>query len=93
MLIIFIMEATDFSSKLITKLSVLINLLMTLVVFALFTFYLIDFVPIHEKQNPLYAVFWSAFTSVCLSGVFWLSASMFSVVLIDYRNRRAKDSH
>ena len=82
----------DNVSKLISRRATVINLVLTVLVFAFFTYYLIDFVPIHEKQNPIYGLIWAAFTSSCISAVFWLAANMFTVVLCDHRQKN-KSTH
>lgn len=55
-----------------------------------FTWFLRDFVPLNEKQDPIYGWLLGGFTAACISGVFWLAANMFSVVLVDYQKRKSK---
>ena len=80
------------SSSLFSRKVLVINLVLSLLVFLFFTWSLRDNVPLHEDQHPIYAWIWAAFTAVCLSGVFWLASNMFSVVLLDERRRNKDES-
>ncbi len=78
-------DMTQQEPRLFGRRTIGIVLALTLVVFLLFTSILGSNVP-SDHAPTIWIV--SAFTSVCLSGVFFLAAFMFSAVLNDQRNRR-----
>ena len=73
---------------LVSRKALIINHILTLAVFLLFTYLLRDNVPLSEEQDPIYALAWGGFSAACLSGVFWLACHMFTVVLVDARRRK-----
>lgn len=70
--------------KLVTRKGLIIDVILTGVWFAYFTYFLRDYVP---AQTETYRLIFAAFTSSCLSGVFWLTISMFRMVQADQRLR------
>lgn len=73
-------------SKLITKQGAIFDVALTIVFFLAFTFFVMP------KHVPAYDPFWiylfSAYTSLALSGVFWIALSFFRVTRVDYQQRK-----
>jgi len=64
-----------------------VNIFLTLLVFAFFTFMLRPFVPAH---TPALKWLFSAFTATTLTLVFYFALNMFRVVLSDHKLRTKK---
>jgi len=67
------------------RLSLLVDAVLTLAVFGLFTWILRGHVP---SNDPFDIWFWGAVSSGCLTAVFWLALQMFRVVLRAQRSAR-----
>ncbi|MDX2110510.1 MAG: hypothetical protein SFY80_09755 [Verrucomicrobiota bacterium] len=67
--------------------SVIINALLTGVVFLFFTYVLRPFVP---DERPVIVWLGSGYIAACLSGVFFLAANMFTAVIKDQRRRASQ---
>ena len=72
---------SDDQSKLITPVGILVDLGVT---GAFFLFMLIVLGPHVPSDDPSTIRWVAAYTSLCLTGVFWLAVSMFRVTLVDY---------
>ena len=78
------MEKPPTPIKLLSKKGMIFNLVLAGLWFAFFSVILRPYVP---AQTETYQVIIAIFTSACLTGVFWMAISMFSVVLADQKNR------
>lgn len=77
---------SDDQPKLISTVGALVDLGMTSVFFLFMWGVLGSHVP---SDDPTTIRWVAAYTSLCLTGVFWLAASMFRVTLVEYlRNRK-----
>ncbi|MGF1482855.1 MAG: hypothetical protein ACFBZ8_00655 [Opitutales bacterium] len=75
----------DQSKQLLTKVGVLTDTALAVVFFLVFTFVVIPpHVPGHDT-GLLYL--YSAYTSFCLSMVFWMALGLFRVTLVDHKKR------
>ena len=76
------------AAKVITKRSLVINGILTVIWFGFWTWFLRDYVPLEAKpENDLLILAISAFTAASLTGVFWIAAGMYSVVWQDHKQR------
>lgn len=76
--------------KLISKRGFIIDLVLTAIVFLVFTFKIIPpHVPVYD---PGWKLFWSAYTSVVMAGFFFMGACLFHVTLADQLQRRRQDA-
>ena len=72
---------SDDQPKLVTRVGILVDLGLT-VVFFLFMWVVLGS---HGPSDDPTTIRWvAAYTSLCLTGVFWLAVSMFRVTLVDY---------
>ncbi len=71
--------------KLFSPKTLAIGIALTGLFFISFTFLIRPFVP---SQDPLTVWLLSAYTSSCLTGVFFVAYHMFTAVLIDTRRRK-----
>lgn len=73
-------------NKLITKQGAIFDLVLTAIFFLVFTFFVIP------KHVPAYDPFWiylfSAYTSLVISGVFWIALCFFRVTRVDQAQRK-----
>lgn len=74
--------AQDHYNEYISKKYVGLSIVMALVFWACFTRMLLPFVPV---DNPSWAYFFSGFTALCLTGVFYMASHMFRLVLQEHR--------
>ncbi len=65
--------------------SLLLDAILTLIVFVFFTWVLRSHVP---SNDPFDIWFWGAFSAACLTAVFWLALQMFRAVLRMQRAER-----
>ncbi len=72
---------TDDQPKLVSRIGILVDLGVTAVFFLFMWSVLGPHVP---SDDPTTIGWVAAYTSLCLTGVFWLSASMFRVTLVHY---------
>ena len=72
---------SDDQSKLISPVGILVDLGLTGVFFLFMWGVLGPHVP---SDDPTTIRWVAAYTSLCLTGVFWLAASMFRVTLVEY---------
>jgi hypothetical protein len=72
-------------AKLVTRVSLLIDLILVAAFFTFMFFTLGSHVP---SDDPAMISLWSAAGAACLSGVFWLAIQMFRVVLRFQRRQR-----
>ena len=72
---------SDDQSKLVSRLGILVDLGLTAVFFLFMWVVLGPHVP---SDDPSTISWVAAYTSLCLTGVFWLAVSMFRVTLVDY---------
>mgnify|MGYP001353210885 CR=1 FL=1 len=72
------------SHKLITRNGVVIDLILTAIIFCFLSWILRPYVP---AQTEVYTNVFAVFTASCLSGLFWLVLQMFRVVYTDMRIR------
>jgi len=70
---------------LISKKGLIFDLVLTVIFFFFMRDVLIPHVP---SQDPTAVNIVASMTSFCMSGVFWLAASMFRVTLVDYQRNR-----
>ena len=76
------------AAKVITKRSLVINGLLTVVWFCFWTWFLRGYVPLEAKpSNDTPILLISAFHSASLTGVFWIACGMYSVVWQDHKQR------
>ena len=73
--------------KRLSRRSLFTDALMTLAVFAYFTWVLKGHVP---SNDPFDMWFWGAVSASCMAAVFWLGLQMFKVVLREQRADRKK---
>ncbi len=71
----------DDQSKLVSRAGILVDLGLTAVFFLFMWVVLGPHVP-SDDPSTISGV--AAYTSLCLTGVFWLAVSMFRVTLVDY---------
>ena len=77
---------SDDQPKLVSTVGILVDLGITSVFFLFMWYVLRPHVP---SDDPTTIKWVAAYTSLCLTGVFWLAASMFRVTLVEYlRNRK-----
>lgn len=74
-------------AKLVGKVSIITDLLLTLIFYVIMAFVLRPFVPMEGKGVT---EFWAAFSAMPLAGVFWLLIQMFRVTLTDQLRRSKK---
>ena len=72
---------SDDQSKLVSRFGILVDLGLTTVFFLFMWVVLGAHVP---SDDPSTISWVAAYTSLCLTGVFWLAVSMFRVTLVDY---------
>lgn len=72
---------SDDQSKLVSRFGILVDLGLTAVFFLFMWVVLGPHVP---SDDPSTISWVAAYTSLCLTGVFWLAVSMFRVTLVDY---------
>ena len=72
---------------LISKKGLVIDLFLTILFFAYMFFVLKPHVP---SEDPIAVTIVAGMTSFCMSGVFWMAASMFRVTLVDYNRNKEK---
>ena len=72
---------SDDQTKLVTRVGILVDLGLTAVFFLFMWVVLGPHVP---SDDPSTISWVAAYTSLCLTGVFWLAVSMFRVTLVDY---------
>ena len=77
--------AQDHYNEFIGKKFVGLSVVLALVFWASFTRILLPFVP---ADTPTMAYVFAAFTSVCLTGVFFLALHMFRLVLQEHRQAK-----
>ena len=75
------------SEKLVTPVSLVIDLILVVGFFVFMYFRLKSHVP---SNDPQMIQLWGAITSACLTGVFWLALQMFRVVLRAQRAARQR---
>ncbi|MAL85611.1 MAG: hypothetical protein CMI23_04550 [Opitutae bacterium] len=78
-------ESND--KPLISKKGLVIDLFLTILFFAYMFFVLKPHVP---SEDPIAVTIVAGMTSFCMSGVFWMAASMFRVTLVDYNRNKEK---
>ena len=78
-------ESND--KPLISKKGLVIDLFLTILFFAYMFFVLKPHVP---SEEPIAVTIVAGMTSFCMSGVFWMAASMFRVTLVDYNRNKEK---
>lgn len=71
--------------KYVTPARLLVDAILSIGFFVFMFFVLQSHVP---SNDPFWIYFWSAMTSACMTGVFWLCIHMFRVVLIAQRETR-----
>lgn len=72
--------------KLVSARGAFIDLLLTLACFLFFTFIVL---PKHVPgYTPAVVYTFAAYTSLCITGVFWISLNLFRVTLVDQLIRR-----
>ena len=77
---------SDDQPKLVSRVGILVDLGATTVFFLFMWSVLGPHVP---SDDPTTIRWVAAYTSLCLTGVFWLAASMFRVTLVEYlRNKK-----
>lgn len=74
----------DKSHKLVTRNGVVIDLILTAIIFSFLSWILRPYVP---AQTEVYTNVFAVFTASCLSGLFWLVLQMFRVVYTDMQIR------
>lgn len=72
-------------AKLVTRVSLLVDLVLVAAFFTVMFFTLGSHVP---SDDPAMTSLWSAAGAACMSGVFWLAVQMFRVVLRFQRRQR-----
>jgi hypothetical protein len=77
-------QDTGTEPKLVSKMAIVVDLLLTLIFYGMMAVVLIPFVPMQGKGEP---EIWAAFTAIPLAGVFWLLVQMFRVTLTDQLRR------
>lgn len=77
--------AQDHYSEFIGKKHVGLSIVLSLVFWVCFTRLLLPFVPV---ESPSWAYFFSGFTALCLTGVFYVASQMFLLVLQEQRKAR-----
>jgi hypothetical protein len=77
--------AQDHYNEYIGKKFIGLSIVLSLLFWAAFTRMLLPFVP---AESPGWAYFFSAFTALCLTGVFYLATHMFQLVLQEQRKAR-----
>ena len=78
-------ESND--KPLISKKGLVIDRFLTILFFAYMFFVLKPHVP---SEDPIAVTIVAGMTSFCMSGVFWMAASMFRVTLVDYNRNKEK---
>ena len=78
-------ESND--KPLISKKGLVVDLFLTILFFAYMFFVLKPHVP---SEDPIAVTIVAGMTSFCMSGVFWMAASMFRVTLVDYNRNKEK---
>ena len=79
---------SDESEKpLVSKKGIVIDLFLTILFFVYMFFVLKPHVP---SEDPIAVTIVAGMTSFCMSGVFWMAASMFRVTLVDYNRSKEK---
>ena len=79
------MSDTPENLPLISKKGLIFDLVLTVIFFLFMRDVLISHVP---SQDPVAVNLVASMTSFCMSGVFWLAASMFRVTLVDYKRNK-----
>ena len=79
------MSDTPENLPLISKKGLIFDLVLTVIFFLFMRDVLISHVP---SQDPVAVNLVASMTSFCMSGVFWLAASMFRVTLVDYQRNK-----
>ena len=74
----------DNTQKLVTRNGVVIDLILTTIIFCFLSWILRPYVP---AQTEVYTNVFAVFTASCLTGLFWLVLQMFRVVYTDMRIR------
>ncbi|MBL62747.1 MAG: hypothetical protein CMI30_04995 [Opitutae bacterium] len=72
---------SDDQTKLVSRVGILVDLGLTAVFFLFMWVVLGPHVP---SDDPSTISWVAAYTSLCLTGVFWLAVSMFRITLVDY---------
>lgn len=72
------------TQKLVTRNGVVIDLILTAIIFCFLSWILRPYVP---AQTEVYTNVFAVFTASCLTGLFWLVLQMFRVVYTDMRIR------
>ena len=72
------------NQKLITKKGIVIDLIITTIVFCFLAWILRPYVP---AQTEVYTNIFAIFTASCLAGLFWFVLQMFRVVFTDMQLR------
>ncbi len=72
--------------KLIGKTGAAVHILLTITVFLVFTFKVIP--PHVPFYDPVWKFTFSAYTSLVMSGFFWMACNLFHVTLVDQLQRR-----
>ena len=80
-------QEQDAEPKLVSKTTIILDLILTIVFYGIMARVLIPFVPMQGKGVP---ELWAAFTAIPLAGVFWLLSQMFRVTLTDQLRRSRK---
>jgi len=78
-------ESND--KPLVSKKGIVIDLFLTILFFVYMFFVLKPHVP---SEDPIAVTMVAGMTSFCMSGVFWMAASMFRVTLVDYNRSKEK---
>ena len=80
-------QEQDTEPKLTSKATIVFDLVLTIVFYAIMARVLVPFVPMQGKGVP---DAWAAFTAIPMAGVFWLLTQMFRVTLTDQLRRSKK---
>lgn len=78
--------AEDHYNEYIDKKFIGMSIVLTLIFWAAFTYLLVPFVP---AETATFAYLGAAFTSACMSGVFYVAVHMFGIVLAEQRKAKA----
>lgn len=73
--------------SLISKLGIVIDIILSVIFFCIMTKILATHAPAETEKMRLIA---GAFTSSCLTGVFWLTLQLFRVTLVDQLRKKKK---
>ena len=76
-------EQTE-DKPLVSKTGLVVDFLLSIVFFGFMFWVLMPHVPSYDTTT-VYIV--AGMTSFCMTGVFWISANMFRVTLVDYQRR------